>query len=138
MANKVQILDKVARNLAMLGIAYARDVEKLTVSNGSNNLVISYVDADIAAPLGGINGQVSPFLGMGIASPGSIKIEGAGVNTAVQATVGELINSATAAKVLHLVSGFANSIMLVNVNAGAGADLSVEIEGNVDLKMMGQ
>lgn len=138
MANKEQILNKIARNLDMLKIGYSRDVSKVTIENGSNDLEITYVDADIQKPMGGVDGNVSPFLGVGVANPGYIKIAGAGVNTANPATVGELLDSLIAAKAFHLVSNFANTIKLYNANAGAGANLDVEVEGHPDLIMMGQ
>jgi len=138
MANKVQIMDKIARNLDMLKISYTRDTLELTVENGSNDLKLSYVSADIQKPMGGVDGDVSPFLGAGVANPGMIQMEGAGVNTANPATVGELIDSLIAAKVFHLISGFANSIKLANANAGAGIDLDEEVEGHHDFIMMGQ
>ena len=138
MANKVQILDKIARNLDMLKIEYSRDVETLVVANGSNDLTISYVTADIASPLGGVDDSLNPFLGIGTANPGRIQMAGAGVNTANAATVGEVIDSLVAATTFHLISGFANSIKLVNANAGVGANLEVQVEGHQDLVMMGQ
>lgn len=138
MANKVQMMDKIARNLDMLKIAYTRGVNSVLVENAANDLTVSYVDADIQKPMGGVDGDINPFLGAGVANPGLVQIAGAGVNTANPATVGELIDTEIAINVFHLVSGFANSIKLANANAGAGADLDLIVEGHQDLKMMGQ
>lgn len=138
MANKNQILDKIARNLNMLKIANTRDVNAVVVENGSNDLTISYVSAEIEKPMGGIDGNVSPFLGMGIVNPGLIQIAGSTINTADATTVGNLLDTVIAAQVFHVVSGFANSVKLVKLNAGAGADLDAVVEGHQDLIMMGQ
>lgn len=131
-------LDKIKRNLDILGITATRNASSVTVENGSNDLVISYVDADIQKPMGGVDDTVNPFLGIGVANPGKIKIEGAGVNTASAATVGELIDSQVAAQVLAMVVGSANDVILANANAGSGSDLEEEIRGHSDLLGMGQ
>ena len=138
MANKSKIMDKIARNLSMLKVSYSRDVSGIIVENGSNDLVVSYVDADIQKPMGGIDDSVSPFLGMGIANPGYLQIKGSDVASATAVKVGELLDTLVAAKVFHVVSGFANSIKLEKVSTGAGASLSEIVEGNCDLIGLGQ
>jgi hypothetical protein len=132
------ILDKIARNATQLGLTVTRGASSVTIENGSNDLVISYVDAVIASPMGGIDGNTSPFLGIGTVNPGKIKIAGAGVNTANPGTVAELIDSAVAAQVLVIVCGFGNDLQLFNANAGAGADLDIEIRAFADLRGMGR
>lgn len=131
-------LDKIKRNLDILGISATRGAASVTVENGSNDLVITYVDADIQSPMGGVDDSANPFLGIGTANPGKLQITGAGVNTANPATVGELIDTQIAAQVLALVVGSSNDVVLSNANAGAGADLEAEIRGHADLLGMGQ
>lgn len=138
MANKKQIMDKIARNLDMMKISYTRDVASILVENGSNDLTISYVDADIQKPMGGVDGAVSPFLGMGVANPGILKLQGASANSASALTVGDLLNTDIAARVFHVMSGFVNNINLAKTNTGAGASLDVTVEGHPDLIAVGQ
>ena len=112
MANKVQILDKIERNCRQLDIAVTRDsAEQLTAAG----MVITYQDAVIASPHGGIDDSSSPFLGIGVANPGKIEID-TNPSTLVQY------------RVLRVVSGMANNIVLP-----AG-----ELEGSADLLGMGQ
>lgn len=137
MANKDAILDKIARNMGQRGITADRVGDTVVVENGSNDLTVTYEPKDVQSPMGGIDDSASPFLGVGIAAPGSIKIEGAGVNTANPATVGELIDSLTAAVLLAECAGFANDIQLANANAGAGDDLDERIGGHESLLGLG-
>ena len=138
MANKTAILDKIARNMEQRGYTADRVGDTVVVENASNDLVVTYTPKDVQSPMGGVSDAASPFLGIGIAGPGSITITGAGVNTANPATVGELIDSAVAAELLHEVSGFANDINLANANAGAGAALAVTIRGSADALGLGE
>ncbi|CAB4125001.1 hypothetical protein UFOVP53_48 [uncultured Caudovirales phage] len=71
MANRVQILDKIERNCKQLGIVTSRSDAATLVAGG---ITITYVDAVIASPMGGVDGSVSPFLGIGIAAPGKINL----------------------------------------------------------------
>ena len=112
MANKVQILDKIERNCRQLDIAVTRDsAEQLTAAG----MVITYQDATIDSPQGGIDDQTSPFLGIGIANPGKIELD------TNPSTLDEL-------RVLRVVCGMANNIV---IPAG-------ELEGHADLLGMGQ
>ena len=131
-------LDKIKRNLDQLGISATRGASDITVENGSNDLVITYVDADIQSPMGGVDDSSNPFLGIGVANPGKLQIEGAGINSASAAAVSDLIDTEIAAQVLLVVSGSANNVLLAQANAGAGADLDVELRGHADLLGMGQ
>jgi hypothetical protein len=131
-------LDKLARNLEMLGMTVDRTTSSVIVDNGSNDLTITYVDADILSPMGGVDDTQNPFLGIGIANPGKLRIEGEGINSANAATVGDLIDSEVAAQVLAMVVGSSNDVQLAQANAGAGADLETEIRGHADLLGMGQ
>jgi len=112
MANKVQILDKIERNCRQLDIAVTRNSAELLTAAG---MEISYVDAVIDSPQGGIDDSASPFLGIGIANPGKINID------TDPSTLDEY-------RVLRVVSGMANNIVLP----------SGELEGHADLLGMGQ
>ena len=112
MANKVQILDKIERNCKQVGIATVRNsAESLTAAG----MEITYLDAVIQSPQGGIDDSSSPFLGIGIANPGKINIDTDPSNLDEY-------------RVLRIVSGMANSIVLP----------SGELEGSSDLLGMGQ
>jgi len=125
--NKVQILNKIARDLGQLQITAVQGAGFVTV----DNLVISTVDAQIQTPMGGIDGSVSPFLGMGIASPGQLKLKGA----AGQNTLAAIFTSALRMQVLALMAGFANDIV---IEAGDTTAQLAYIRGHADLLGMGQ
>jgi hypothetical protein len=131
MANKRQMLDKVARNLAQMGITSSRVGDSVVVDNGANPLTVSYVDASIQKPMGGIDNTVSPFLGIGVANPGKILLKSTGH---VADTIADVIDSHIACVVLHEISGFANNILIENGNAG----FADELQGHADLLGMGQ
>lgn len=128
------ILDKIFRNATQLGLTVVRGASSVTVENGSNDLVISYIDAVIASPMGGVDGNVSPFLGIGTVNPGKIAITGATYTGS--ATVGTLIDTAVAAQVFAIVMGFGNDIQLVQ--AGTVASLNQEIRAFADFRGMGR
>lgn len=111
MANRVQILDKIQRNCQQLGITVSRTDASTLVAAG---LTITYTDASIQSPMGGIDGSASPFLGIGIANPGKINI------SANPSTLDEF-------RVLRVCAGHANAIV---IPAG-------ELEGSADLLGMG-
>lgn len=112
MANKIQILDKIQRNCDQRAIATSRTDAETLVAGG---LTITYVDADIQAPMGGIDDSINPYLGIGTANPGQIKVAGA-------------IASLEELRVLRIVCGHANDVE---------TDVGV-LEGSVDLIGMGQ
>jgi hypothetical protein len=124
--NSVQILNKIKRNLDMLGITATRNATSITVDNAT----ISCVDASIQSPMGGVSGATSPFLGMGIVAPGQIKIKG----NAGETSVSLVISSELRAKVLAVVCAFANDVVIEDGDSTTQLAL---IPGNVDLKMMG-
>lgn len=111
MANRVAILDKIQRNCSQLGLVVSRTDSATLVAGG---ITITYVDAVIASPMGGINDQVSPFLGIGIAAPGKLNLD---TNPTT------LIHH----KVFRICSGHANNIV---IPLG-------EVEGSVDMLGMG-
>lgn len=132
MANSKQVLAKIARDAAQLGLTVnSQTASAVVIENGSNDLTVSYVDASIQAPMGGIDNTASPYLGIGTGNPGKIKIKSA--STAAD-TIADVLDSLVAAKVLALCAGFANNIVLEN----SDATFSGEIRGHADLIGMGQ
>lgn len=131
MANSRQVLDKISRDLAQLGIANTRgSANEVIVANGSNQLTVSYVAASIQLPLGGVDGAVSPFLGIGIANPGKLKLKSS--STAAD-SIADVIDSTTAAQILANMAGHANDIVLEN----SDATYSQLIRAHADMRDMG-
>jgi len=127
--NKVQILKKIKRNLDMLSIAATADATSVTVT--ATGMVISCVDADIAKPLGGIDGSVSPFLGIGVANPGCIKVKGgSGENT-----IAAIMTTDTDMIVLRQVMQFANDVI---IEAGDTTAELARVPSDVDVRSLGQ
>jgi hypothetical protein len=118
--NKVQILNKIKRNLDQRGISAVRGVDDVVAAGAT----ITCVDAEIQSPMGGSNGSVSPFLGMGIANPGKIQVE------VVDVTAMDLSGDIIA--VLREVFGFANDVVLTD------GVVSVDVRAMADLVGMGQ
>ena len=132
MANSTQVLAKIARDAEMLGLTIAsRTSTTVVIDNASNDLTVSYVDASISSPMGGVDPTSSPFLGLGVGNPGKIKIKSA---ISTNDTIADVLDSLTAAKVLALCAGFANNIVLENSDAA----FTGEIRGHADLVGMGQ
>jgi len=123
MANSVQILDKIQRNCQQRGIAVSRTSAQILVAAG---LPISYEAAIIAAPMGGIDPSVSPFLGIGVANPGSIVVQKANLSM-----------SADQLRVIRIASGHANDISIRTDAADVATELA-KLEGHSDLNGMGQ
>ena len=131
MGNSVQILAKLARNAAQVGlVVVSQSQSAVVISNGSNNLTLSYVPASIMSPQGGVDPSVSPYLGIGIGNPGKIQISGLGSAN----SLADVIDSLVAAKVLCLCAAMANNILL----ASSGSAFTGEIRGHEDLIGMGQ
>lgn len=121
MSNKKQILDKISRNLDQLGISNTRSATSVSAAG----LTISYDDASIQSPMGGVDSSASPFLGIGIANPGKIHIT-------TGAVLASAFNTADKARVLAVCAAFANNISVDNT------DTDYEIRGHADLIGMGQ
>ena len=126
MANSVAMLNKLSRNLDMLGISNTRGASSVVASG----LTISYIAAAVAGPMGGVSDAAAPFLGMGIVAPGTIKIKGAGGETSVAG----ILDSETNAKILALCVAFGNSVIL---ESGDAATTLATIPGHVDFLGMG-
>lgn len=128
MSNPVQTLSKISRNLSALGVANTLNSTTVTVT--SSSLVISYVAASLQAPMGGVDGTASPYLGIGIANPGVIQVKGA----AGQNSIGAIVATADNANALAVCARFAND---VSIQAGDTTTELVRLAGHPDLKMMG-
>lgn len=131
MANSAAILQKLARNAKMLGLQVnSQSQTAVVIENGSNDLTISYVNASFSpAVVGGVDGTVTPYLGIGVGNPGRVAISGANATT-----VASLIDSLVAAKVLAMCAALANDIQLLD---NAQASLGV-IRGHSDIIGLGQ
>jgi hypothetical protein len=127
MANSVQILDKIARNLNKLGVSAVRGSSSVS----AGGLTVSYVSASVQSPMGGIDKDASPFLGIGVAAPGKIKIKGAAGENSLAA----VLDTAAAANVLAVCCRFANN---VQIEAGDSSTLLAELAGHADVLMVGE
>jgi hypothetical protein len=125
--NSKQILDKIARNLSMRGITAVRGASEVTVGG----LIVSCVDADIQKPLGGVDGNLSPFLGIGVAAPGKVKIKGASGET----SVGLIFTTEQNLQVLSVCCAFANNVIIED---GDSAAQLAELWGQTDNLGLGQ
>jgi hypothetical protein len=131
MANSRQILAKISREAKLMGLTVnSESSSAVVIENGSNDLTVSYVAASIQSPMGGVDSSVSPFLGIGVAAPGKIKIKSA-INT--DGSILDVTDSLVAAKLLAICAGFANDIALEN----SDASFSGAIRGHGDLVGMG-
>ncbi len=132
MAMKKQILDKLARDLEQLGMQVSRGTgNQVVVENGSADVTLDYADAVFTpSMMGGVDGSVSPYLGIGVGNPGSIKfyVQSANTLTAAFAT-------ATAVKVFAQCAGFANDIQVMQAD---GTTLLLRVRGHADLIGMGE
>ena len=127
-----QLMAKIARNASQLGLTVLSQTgSAVVIDNASNDLTVSYVAASIDAPMGGVDGSASPFLGLGVVSPGKLKIKSS--STAAD-TIGDVLDSLVAAKVLHMLGGFANNVLLEN----SDATFTAELRGDVDNLGLGQ
>ena len=124
------ILDKIARNAEMVGLTVnSNSGSAVIVENGGNDLTVSYVSAVIQQPMGGIDGLVSPFLGIGIVNPGVIKIQGA-AGAGFAATV----DTAVVLKLIAICAAFGNDVTVVG---STGTELA-RLRGHADLIGVGQ
>jgi len=137
MANSVQILNKIARDAKMLGLT----VESLTattlvINDDANDINISYEDAVIQDPMGGVDPSTSPFLGTGTSNPGMILFT---CNATGNKSIAQIFVNATNVIALSLCMGFGNKILVMDGNEGYGtAAVLIEIESNSVLKGIGQ
>jgi len=125
--NSKRMLERIKRHLDILGVPATNDDVNVVV----DNLTISAVDASIQSPMGGVDGNVSPYLGIGIVAPHKLKIKG----DAGQNTIAAIMTSALRLQILKIVGDFSCNVI---IEAGDTATQLAEIRGNVDLPMMGQ
>lgn len=131
MANKSQILAKIARNMGQRGLTAEVVGETVEVTKtGGDILTVSYVDASIQSPMGGVDDSSSPFLGIGIANPGKIKIKG----EAGETTIADIMDTAEALSLMSEVSGYANDII---VESGDDTTELARIHGHAHLVSLG-
>jgi len=131
MANKEQILDKIVRNMKQRGHTAERvDSTVELTKTGGDILTVSYVDAEIQSPMGGIDDSASPFLGIGIANPGALKVKG----EAGETTLAAIFDTVEALSLWHELSGYANDLI---VEDGDSTDELARVEGHEHLKGMG-
>lgn len=130
MANKVQILDKIERNMKQRG--YGSSVTRTSAESlDVAGLTVSYVEKDVSSPMGGVDDTQSPFLGVGTAAPGALKIKGdAGENT-LAAVLGDAVDAVLLAE----CAGKANDII---VEAGDTTAELVRIAGHADVLGLGE
>ena len=134
MAMRKQVLDKIARNLGILGLQSAvtrGSAGEVIVENGSADVTISYADASFSpSMMGGVDGTVSPFLGIGIGNPGKITI-----TVAAADSLDEALQTAIAIRCFAVCAAFANDIQLLS---SADASVMLQVRGHSDLIGMGE
>jgi len=134
MANKEQILDKIARNMSQRSLSAERvgETVEVTKAGGAGDvLVVSYKEKSVQSPMGGVSDQSSPYLGIGIAGAGSIKIKGA----AGENTIAAIFDDSDSLELLRECSGFAND---VEVEAGDTTASLARIRGQADSVGLGE
>lgn len=132
MAMRKQVLDKIARNLEILGESVSRgSAGEVVVENGSADVTIAYADASFSpSMMGGVDGSASPFLGIGIGNPGKITLRVASGDT-----LADILATAKAIKCFAVCAAFANNIQLLGDDDGA---VELEVRGHSDLIGMGE
>lgn len=137
MAMSRQILAKLARNMKQIGLSVTSTSEsKVVVDTGALSIGIEYVDAVIQKPMGGVDPSASPFLGIGIANPGKLMMY---IDVAGDKTLAEIFVEADVLRVLSMMKGFSNNILVMDGNEGFGvAAVLAELEGHADLLGLGQ
>ena len=127
MANKEAIMDKIVRNMKARGL----DATRTSTGLLSDGLIVSYSDKSGNAPQIGVDSSSSPFLGIGVAAPGSIKIKGA----AGENTIALMMVSADNLSLVSVVSGLANDII---IEAGDTTAELARIAGHSDVLGLGE
>jgi hypothetical protein len=134
MANKEAMLDKIARNLKQRGLSEAAVVRTASgvsvTKTGGDVLTVSYVDKSVQSPMGGVSPASSPYLGIGVAAPGSLKIKGAAAET----TLAAILDTTEAAQLLAECSGYGNDVV---IESGASTTELVRIRGVAEAQGMG-
>ena len=114
MANKESVLDKIVRNMLQRGISAERSgAVALVDKDGTDKIEISYVEKNIQKPMGGVDGQVSPFLGIGVAAPGYIQVKSL---KAADISLALLFAEKNVVELLVELAGYANDIKIMHSN----------------------
>jgi hypothetical protein len=124
MANSVQILDKIARNAGMVGLSVVTrgSAGEVILTPAAGPVVtVSYVAAVIQQPMGGVDKDSSPFLGIGIAAPGSLLLKSASSASGDMTDI--FHESGAALKLLALCMAFGNDVVVENDDASVQARL---------------
>lgn len=132
MANRKAILDKLARNLEQLGMSVSRGAaNQVVVENGAADVTVTYADAVFSPTMmGGVDGSVSPFLGIGVGNPGTLVM-----SVAAADTLAAVFTTAIPVHVFSQLAGFANDIQVMQSN---GTTLLLRVRGHADLVGMGE
>jgi len=134
MANKEAMLDKIARNLKQRGLSEAAVVRTASgvsvTKTGGDVLTISYVDKSVQSPMGGVSPASSPYLGIGVAAPGALKVKGA----AAESTIAAVLDTSEALNVMAELTGFGNDVI---VESGASTAELARIRGSAENIGMG-
>ena len=135
MANASAILDKIVRNMEQRGYANPAKVQLVGTTVqftkvDTTVLLVTYVNKNTQSPMGGVDPTVSPYLGIGIAAPGSLKIKGA----AGQNTVAAIFNDSGALELMVELAGYANDLI---VEAGDTTTQLARIRGDESVLGMG-
>jgi hypothetical protein len=128
------VIAKIKRNLDQLGITYTDNGTYVLLDT---TLQLTYEDATIQNPMGGIDPATSPYLGIGIANPGFIKLYEPTNASGATPTMPEFMTSVVRAQILAVCAAFANDISLVMDNTSNVATEIVRIRGTVDFTGMG-
>ena len=125
MANSVQILEKIARNMKQRG--YASSVTRVSADELLvDGCTVTYEAKQIQSPMGGVDGSINPYLGVGVAAPGLIKIEDDG------SALAAVIDNAVRMTLLAECAGKTNDIIV------AGSDAEARIAGQADVIGLGE
>jgi hypothetical protein len=126
MANIQAILNKITRNMEQRGYwnpsnsPFANPNPPTQVTEGGNGtevlftksdstvLTVTYVLKQIQSPMGGVDPTVSPYLGIGIAAPGSLQIKGA----AGQNTIAAIFTDAGSIELMVELAGYGNDLII--------------------------
>jgi hypothetical protein len=110
MANRSAILDKVVRNMTQRGYPNTVRVADtvLVTKTGGDVLTVSYTDKAVQSPMGGVSASGSPYLGIGIAAPGTLKIKGEAAAT----TIAAIFDTVEALAILNELASYANDIVV--------------------------
>lgn len=128
MANKEAMLDKIARNMGQRGITAVRTATSVTVAKtGGGTLTVTYTDKAVQSPMGGVSPTASPYLGIGIAAPGSLALRG-DVGTS-EDTLAAILDTVEGAHLLGELTSYGND---VTINKGSDAAVLVRVRGSTD------